>query len=235
MSGQFSLGHAGFIAIGAYSVGIIFQHDASLMGFALGLAIGIVITCAVALVIAIPTFRLRGDYLAIATLGFSEIIRIVIQNMEITGGAAGLSYIAFESIMDDGMFLMMIITIVLSILLIVNYVKSSQGRATIAVREDEIAFLIGASLAAISGAYFGPMNFFIKPGDFGFQKSIDVLVIVVLGGMGSLSGTVMAGIFIAIVNTLLQNYAEIRMILYALVLILVMILRPTGLFGDKEG
>jgi len=249
VSGQFSLGHAGFIAIGAYSVGIIFQHDASLMGFALGLAIGIVITCAVALVIAIPTFRLRGDYLAIATLGFSEIIRIVIQNMEITGGAAGLSYIAFESIMDDGMFLMMVITIVLSILLIVNYVKSSQGRATIAVREDEIAaeamgvnttkyktiaFLIGASLAAISGAYFGPMNFFIKPGDFGFQKSIDVLVIVVLGGMGSLSGTVMAGIFIAIVNTLLQNYAEIRMILYALVLILVMILRPTGLFGNKE-
>ena len=249
VSGQFSLGHAGFIAIGAYSVGIIFQQNASLAGFALGIAVGIVITCAVALVIAIPTFRLRGDYLAIATLGFSEIIRIIIQNLEITGGAAGLSYIAFESVTDQGMFMMMIITIVLSILLIVNYVRSSQGRATVAVKEDEIAaeamgvnttkyktiaFLIGASLASIAGAYFGPMNFFIKPGDFGFQKSIDVLVIVVLGGMGSLSGSVVGGIFIAIVNTMLQNYAEIRMILYALVLILVMILRPTGLFGNKE-
>lgn len=249
VSGQFSLGHAGFIAIGAYSVGIIFQHNSSLAGFALGIAVGIVLTCAVALVIAVPTFRLKGDYLAIATLGFSEIIRIVIQNLEITGGAAGLSYIAFESVDDQGMFLMMLITIVLSILLIVNYVRSSQGRATVAVREDEIAaeamgvnttkyktiaFLIGASLAAISGAFFGPMNFFIKPGDFGFQKSIDVLVIVVLGGMGSLSGSVVGGVFIAIVNTLLQNYAEIRMILYALVLILVMILRPTGLFGNKE-
>lgn len=249
VSGQFSLGHAGFIAIGAYSVGIVFQQDASVFGFALGLALGIVITCLVALVIAIPTFRLRGDYLAIATLGFSEIIRIVIQNMDITGGAAGLSYISFEGINDQGVFMMMLITIILSILLIVNYVKSSQGRATVSVREDEIAaeamginttkyktiaFLIGASLAAVAGAYFGPMNFFIKPGDFGFQKSIDVLVIVVLGGMGSLSGTVVAGIFIAVVNTLLQNYSEIRMILYALILILVMILRPKGLFGNKE-
>lgn len=249
VSGQFSLGHAGFIAIGAYSVGVVFQGDASLANFALGIAIGIVITCAVALVIAIPTFRLRGDYLAIATLGFSEIIRIAIQNMEITGGASGLSYLSFESINDQGMFLMMLITIVLSILLIVNFVRSSQGRATISVREDEIAaeamginttkyktiaFLIGASLAALAGAYVGPMNFFIKPGDFGFQKSVDVLVIVVLGGMGSLSGTVIGGIFIAVLNTLLQNYSDVRMILYAVILIATMIFRPKGLFGNKE-
>ncbi|MDF9824586.1 branched-chain amino acid transport system permease protein [Breznakia sp. PF5-3] len=249
VSGQFSLGHAGFIAIGAYSVGVVFQGDATLANFALGIAIGVVITCAVALIIAVPTFRLRGDYLAIATLGFSEIIRIAIQNMKITGGASGLSYLSFENINDHGMFLMMLITIVLSILLIVNFVKSSHGRATISVREDEIAseamgvnttkyktiaFLIGASLAAIAGAYVGPMNFFIKPGDFGFQKSIDVLVIVVLGGMGSLSGTVIAGIFIAVINTLLQNYSDIRMILYAIILVTTMIFRPKGLFGNKE-
>lgn len=249
VSGQFSLGHAGFIAIGAYSVGIIFQSNATIYGFALGTALGIVITCAVALIIAIPTFRLRGDYLAIATLGFSEIIRIVIQNLDITGGASGLSYLSFEGINDQGMFIMMVITIMLAILLIVNYVKSSHGRATVSVREDEIAaeamginttkyktvaFLIGASLAAVAGAYFGPMNFFIKPGDFGFTKSIDVLVIVVLGGMGSLSGTVVGGIFIAVMNTFLQDYSEIRMILYALILVLVMILRPRGLFGNKE-
>lgn len=249
VSGQFSLGHAGFIAIGAYSVGVVFQGDATLANFALGMAIGIVITCAVALVIAIPTFRLRGDYLAIATLGFSEIIRIAIQNMKITGGASGLSYLTFANIDDQRMFLMMLITIVLSILLIVNFVRSSQGRATISVKEDEIAseamgvnttkyktiaFLIGASLAAIAGAYVGPMNFFISPGDFGFQKSIDVLVIVVLGGMGSLSGTVIAGIFIAVINTLLQSYADIRMILYAVILVATMIFRPKGLFGNKE-
>lgn len=249
MSGQFSLGHAGFMAIGAYSVAVLFQDGATLTNFALGLAIGIVITCVVALVIAVPTFRLRGDYLAIATLGFSEIIRIAIQNMEITGGAAGLSYLTFESIDDRGLFMMLMITIVLSILLIVNYVRSSHGRATVSIREDEIAaeamgvnttkykvitFLIGASLAAVAGAFLGPMTFFIKPGDFGFQKSIDILVIVVLGGTGSLTGSVIAGVFIAVVNTFLQNYSEIRMILYALALVLVMILRPQGLLGNKE-
>lgn len=249
VSGQFSLGHAGFMAIGAYSVAILFQQDASLTTFILGLAIGIVLTCVVALVIAIPTFRLRGDYLAIATLGFSEIIRIVIQNVEITGGASGLTYLSFDSIDDKGMFMMMVVAIILSIILIVNYVKSSHGRATVAIREDEIAaeamginttkyktiaFLIGASLAAVAGAFIGPMNFSIKPGDFGFQKSIDILVIVVLGGMGSLTGSVLGGIFIAVVNTLLMNYSGIRMILYALALVIVMIVRPTGLLGNKE-
>lgn len=249
MSGQFSLGHAGFMAIGAYSVAVLFQDGATLTNFALGIAVGIVITCVVALIIAVPTFRLRGDYLAIATLGFSEIIRIAIQNMEITGGAAGLSYLTFETIDDRGLFMMLMITIVLSILLIVNYIRSSHGRATVSIREDEIAseamgvnttkykvvtFLIGASLAAVAGAFLGPMNFFIKPGDFGFQKSIDVLVIVVLGGTGSLTGSVIGGIFVAVVNTFLQNYSEIRMILYALALVLVMILRPQGLLGNKE-
>lgn len=249
VSGQFSLGHAGFIAIGAYCVGVLFQTDASLGTFILAVILGVLVTCLVALVIAIPTFRLHGDYLAIATLGFSEIIRITIQNMEITGGASGLSYLSFDSIDDHGMFLMMLITIVLSILLIVNFVKSSHGRATVSIREDEIAaeamginttkyktiaFLIGASLAAVAGAFLGPMNFGIKPGDFGFQKSVDVLVIVVLGGMGSLTGTVIAGVFVAVVNTLLMNYSGIRMILYALALVLVMIIRPEGLLGKKE-
>lgn len=250
VSGQFSLGHAGFMAIGAYSVGVLFQTSASLSNFILGIAIGIVITCLVALVIAIPTFRLRGDYLAIATLGFSEIIRLVIQNMEdVTGGAAGLQYLTFDSIDDKGMFMMMVITIILSLLLIVNFVRSSHGRATVSIREDEIAaeamgintmkyktiaFLIGTSLAAVAGAFVGPMNFVIKPQDFGFQKSIDILVIVVLGGMGSLSGSIIGGIFVAVVNTLLMNYAGIRMILYALALVAVMVIRPEGLLGKKE-
>ncbi len=250
VSGQFSLGHAGFMAIGAYSVGVLFQSAASLSNFMLGIGIGIVITCLVALVIAIPTFRLRGDYLAIATLGFSEIIRLVIQNMDnVTGGAAGLQYLTFDSIDDRGMFMMMVIAIVFSLLVIVNFVRSSHGRATVSIREDEIAaeamgintmkyktiaFLIGASLAAVAGAFVGPMNFVIKPGDFGFQKSIDILVIVVLGGMGALTGCVIAGIFIDVVNTFLMNYAGIRMILYALALVAVMVIRPEGLLGKKE-
>lgn len=249
VSGQFSLGHAGFIAIGAYAVGVIFQGDASLANFIFAIIVGVVITCAVALLIAIPTFRLKGDYLAIATLGFSEIIRIVIQNLSITGGASGLSYIQFANIDDRGMFMMMIVAIIIAIIVIVNFVKSSPGRATVSIREDEIAsesmgvnltkyktiaFLIGASLASISGAFYGPMNFAIMPNMFGFVKSIDFLVIVVLGGMGSLTGTVIAGIFIAVLNTVLQNYSSIRMILYALVLIVVMIVRPEGLLGKKE-
>lgn len=243
-TGQFSLGHAGFMSIGAYCAAITLLKIPNMGGLFLGMVIGAIITSIVALIVAIPTLRLRGDYLAIATLGFSEVIRIAIQNMEITGGAAGLS-----SIPKLTTFPLVFIFIVISILVVHNFVRSSHGRACISVREDEIAsesmginttkyktlaFVIGAILASIAGALYASYFYVLKPSTFGFMKSIDILVIVVFGGMGSLSGSIFAAIVLGLINLFLQSYSEIRMIIYALAIILIMVYRPQGLFGNKE-
>lgn len=243
-TGQFSLGHAGFMSIGAYSAAIMLAKMPNLGGLVAGMLLGIVITTIVALIVAIPTLRLRGDYLAIATLGFSEVIRIAIQNMEITGGAAGLSNIPKLTT-----FPFVFIFIILSVLVVHNFIRSSYGRACISVREDEIAsesmgvnttkyktlaFVIGAILASLAGALYASYFYVLKPTTFGFMKSIDILVIVVFGGMGSLSGSFLAAIVLGLINLFLQSYSEIRMILYALAIIIIMVYRPQGLFGNKE-
>lgn len=243
-SGQFSLGHAGFMAIGAYSAAIMTSYRPDFIGLLMGMGLGIILSAVVALIVAIPTLRLKGDYLAIATLGFSEIIRIVILNMDITGGAAGLSNIPKMT-----NFNLVFFCIVAALLIIHNFVRSSHGRATISVREDEIAsesmgvnttkyktiaFIIGAALAAVAGALYASYFYIIKPDIFGFQKSVDILVIVVLGGMGSLTGSVVAAFVLGIITQALQSMAELRMIIYALALIIIMIYRPQGLFGNKE-
>lgn len=243
-TGQFSLGHAGFMAIGAYTTAIILTKIPNMTGLFIGMIAGSVITSIIALVVAIPTLRLRGDYLAIATLGFAEVIRICIQNMEITGGAAGLSNIPKVTT-----FPLVFVFIIISILVVHNFIRSSHGRACISVREDEIAaesmginttkyktlaFVIGAILASIAGALYASYFYVLKPDTFGFMKSIDILVIVVFGGMGSLSGSIVAAFVLGIINFALQSYPEIRMILYSVAIILIMIYRPKGLFGSKE-
>ena len=243
-TGQFSLGHAGFMSIGAYSAAIVLAKMPNLTGLFVGMLVGMAITAVVALIVAIPTLRLRGDYLAIATLGFSEVIRIAIQNMEITGGAAGLSNIPKLTT-----FPLVFVFIVISVIVIHNFIRSSHGRACISAREDEIAsesmginttkyktlaFVIGAMLASIAGALYAAYFYVLKPTTFGFMKSIDILVIVVFGGMGSLSGSILAAIVLGIINLTLQSYSEIRMILYALAIIVIMVYRPQGLFGSKE-
>lgn len=243
-TGQFSLGHAGFMSIGAYCCAITLNSIPGMLGLFVGILIGIVITSIVALIIAIPTLRLRGDYLAIATLGFSEVIRIIIQNLEITGGASGMSNIPKLTT-----FPLVFIFIVASLLIIHNFIRSSHGRACVSVREDEIAaesmginttkyktlaFVIGAILASVAGALYASYFFVLKPDTFGFQKSIDILVIVVFGGMGSLTGSVFAAMVLGVITFALQKYAEIRMILYALAIIGIMVYRPKGLFGNKE-
>ena len=243
-TGQFSLGHAGFMSIGAYCTAIMLAKMPSLGGLFLGMLLGMALTAVVALIVAIPTLRLRGDYLAIATLGFSEVIRIVIQNMDITGGAAG-----FSGIPKLTTFPLVFIFIVMSVLVIHNFIRSSHGRACISVREDEIAsesmgvnttkyktlaFVIGAMLASIAGSLYASYFYVLKPTTFGFMKSIDILVIVVFGGMGSLSGSILAAIILGFINLIFQNYAEVRMILYAIAIIAIMVYRPQGLFGSKE-
>ena len=241
--GQFSLGHAGFMCIGAYSAAIMVKSMPNMGGFAIGIVIGLIISAIAALIVSIPTLRLRGDYLAIATLGFSEIIRIVVLNMEITNGAAGITGI--PQLTSWPLFIVMM----LSIMIVTNFGRSRQGRACISIREDEIAseamgvnttkyktlaFVIGAMLASVAGALYACNFFVIQPDLFNFNKSIDILVMVVFGGMGSITGSLIAAIFIGILNTVLQSFSSIRMIIYGLALVGIMIFRPGGLLGTKE-
>ncbi|GAB1476055.1 branched-chain amino acid ABC transporter permease [Bacillota bacterium] len=243
-TGQFSLGHAGFMAIGAYFGAIINMNMNSTAGFLAGIFAGALAAAAVGILIGIPTLRLKGDYLAIATLGMAEIIRVIFLNLEITNGAAGLNGIPrFTN------WTWLFIFTVASIVLINNFLRSTQGRACISIREDEIAaesmginttkykvmaFAIGAFFAGTAGALYSSYFYFIKPGLFGFLKSIDILVIVVLGGMGSITGSVIAAILLALLTTFLQAFTEIRMILYAALLVIIMIFRPKGIMGTRE-
>ncbi|MDO5534253.1 MAG: branched-chain amino acid ABC transporter permease [Propionibacteriaceae bacterium] len=243
-TGQFSLGHAGFMAIGAYTTALVTMRFDSLVGFLGGLVLGGMIAALVGFLIGLPTLRLRGDYIAIATLGMAEIIRILLQNFEFTNGAAGLSPVPQH--MNWTLFFILTVG---SVMLIRNFVRSRQGRDAIAVREDEIAaesigvnttrskvlaFTIGAFFGGIAGGMYASYFYVIKPEQFGFLKSVDILVIVVLGGLGSLSGSVIAAFLLAIISTLLQPFPGVRMILYALLLIVIMIFRPQGLLGKRE-
>ncbi|MBD5423602.1 MAG: branched-chain amino acid ABC transporter permease [Allobaculum sp.] len=242
--GQFSLGHAGFMAIGAYSAGIVTRMIPSYFGLVLGILIGFGITILAGLVVSIPTLRLRGDYLAIATLGFSEIIRICIQTMKITNGAAGLTGIPKLTTWP-----ILFVCMVISIIICTNFVRSAPGRAARAINDDEIAaeamginttkykvaaFVVGAMLASLAGSLFANYFYVLNPNQFTFNKSIDILVMVVFGGMGSMSASVMAAIVIGILNMYLQQFADIRMIIYGAALVLMMIFRPQGILGTWE-
>ena len=244
VTGQFSLGHAGFMSIGAYGAAVLLKMMPSYTGLALGMAVGLAITLVVSFIVATPTLRLKGDYLAIATLGVGEIIRIVILNMKITNGASGLSNIPFL-ITWPLMFAFVAGAIILS----ANFKNSAVGRACISINQDEIAaeamginttkykviaFMFGAAIASIAGSLYATTYYVIKPETFGITNSINILVIVVFGGMGSLTGSVVAAIVLGIINVVLQPLAEFRMIMYALALILVMIFRPQGLLGTAE-
>ncbi|HBR02557.1 MAG TPA: branched-chain amino acid ABC transporter permease, partial [Ruminiclostridium sp.] len=212
--------------------------------FIIGVFAGALAAAVIGCLVGLPTLRLKGDYLAIATLGMSEIIRVIFLNLDITNGAAGLNGIP----RFVNWFWLFIFTAG-TILIISNFIRSSHGRACISIREDEIAgeamginttkykviaFTIGAFFAGIAGALYASFFYFLKPDTFGFLKSIDVLVIVVLGGLGSISGSVISAILLALVSTILQSFSEIRMVLYALILVVIMIFRPQGLMGSKE-
>jgi branched-chain amino acid transport system permease protein len=243
-TGQFSLGHAGFMSIGAYVCALIMMRMPTTVGFLLGLVAGAFAAAFVGILIGIPTLRLKGDYLAIATLGMAEIVRVLFLNMEITNGAAGLN-----GIPRFANWLWFYFFLVATIIIINNFIRSSHGRACISIREDEIAsesmginttkykvmaFALGAFFAGVAGALYASYFYFLKPDLFGFLKSIDILVIVVLGGMGSITGSIIAAILLALVTTFLQSFTAVRMILYAVILVVIMIFRPQGLMGTKE-
>ena len=241
-TGQFTLGHAAFMAVGAY-VSAIFTAKLGQPFIVAIIASGIAASIA-GIIIGIPTLRLKGDYLAIATLGFAEIVRIVALNIDYIGGAIG-----FNDIPQYTNWTWIFIMTALTVILISNFINSYHGRACISIRENEIAaeamginttyykvlaFAIGAFFAGIAGALYANYFYFIKPDSFGFMKSIDILVIVVFGGMGSITGSIVGAIVLSVISSFLQSIPDLRMVIYAVILFLIMVYRPTGLMGKSE-
>ncbi|MFD9624857.1 branched-chain amino acid ABC transporter permease [Peribacillus muralis] len=241
ITGQFSIGHAGFLAVGAYASAVMTMKLN--MPFTLALVVGGLAAALAGLIIGIPSLRLKGDYLAIATLGFGEIVRIMLLNIDYVGGASGMQVSHLTT------WPWVFASVLITIIVIRNFTSSTHGRACISIREDEtaadsmginttyykvVAFAIGAFFAGIAGALYAHNFYIIQPSNFGFLKSFDILILVVLGGLGSLSGAVLAAILLTVITTFLQDYPETRMIIYSLVLIIMMIYRPQGLMGTKE-
>lgn len=243
-AGQFSLGHAGFMAVGAYATAIITSDHANAAGFWTSIVVGIIIAIVAALIVGIPTLRLRGDYLAIATMGAAEIIRIIINNLKITNGAAGMF-----NIPQFATWPVVYIMVCVTSILIVNFIHSRGGRAAMAVREDEIAtesmginttkwklaaFVFGAATAAIAGSLQASYVQTIAPTNYNIMESIAILIIVVLGGTGSITGSFVAAFVLGILDTVLQDFGTLRMVIYAVVLVVMMVFKPSGLLGTWE-
>lgn len=267
--GQFSLGHAGFMAVGGYTSAAISMHfqpfDGPLqfLNFIIYAIAGGAVAGLAGLLVGLPSLRLKGDYLAIVTLGFGEIIRIVLLNIESLGGARGL--FGIQGFREMNLFGFSISSFFLSctmayfwacltFLFLWRWTHSSYGRAFLSVREDEmasecmgvnttrtkvLAFVISSAFAGVAGSLYAHTTNYLSPASFQFMRSVDVVIMVVLGGMGSLTGSVIAAIIVTILPEALRPVQDligidIRMVIYSLLLILLMILRPQGLLGGKE-
>lgn len=264
--GQLPLGHAGFMSVGGYSCAIFIMQMSQVLGltardfamvtpvtallFVGGLLVGGIMAALCGLIIGIPALRLKGDYLAIITLGFAEIIRVVMLNIdsvvgfELTGGAKGLTGIPGYT-----NFLNTFLIVGVSLFLIHTMMKSRHGRAILAIRDNEIAaeatgvnttyyktlaFVVSAFFAGVGGALYAGSIGVMAPAKFGFMKSIEILVMVVLGGMGSMFGSVISATVLTILPEALRAFSDYRMVAYAVVLIVVMIFRPQGLMGTYD-
>lgn len=241
-TGQLCLGHSGFMAIGAYVAAVMaakFQMPFLLNLLAAGIFAGVM-----ALIIGIPTLKLSGDYFAITTLGFCEIIRIVITNIDYLGGPRGMTGIPIKTTFASVFFIMVLVVIIVK-----NIVHSAHGRAMISIRENEIAseamginikkykilaFVIAGVIAGVAGGLYSQYVNFIDPKSFNFMKSIDIVIFVVVGGMGSISGSILSASILTFLPETLRSLQDFRLIVYPLVLILLMIFRPSGLLGKKE-
>jgi branched-chain amino acid transport system permease protein len=261
-TGQFSIGHAGFMAVGAYTtafVGVqIAPHVAAMLGagavadavtFNLALLAGAALASVAGLVVGLPSLRLKGDYLAIVTLGFGEIIRIVFNNAQFLGGATGYNGDSAAGLPTYTSFFWVFFWVIVVIGLIRNVTFSQTGRSLVAIREDEIAaeamatpttrlkvlaFALSAATAGIAGGLFAHMQAGIRPEDFKFDKSIDMIVMIIVGGLGSISGAALGGVFVAVSLELMRDFQEYRLVLYALLLIVIMLVRPQGILGQRE-
>ena len=260
--GQLPLGHAGFMAVGAYTGGIFMkatpvfaliragEHAAALPYIILALIFSAIVAGIFGIIIGIPALRLRGDYLAIITLGFGEIIRVILTNIdsvlgfEFTYGAAGLKQIPKIS-----SFNVVFICVALTCLIIHMIMKSRHGRAILSIRENEIAsescginttytkvmaFVVSAAFAGVAGCLYAGYLGSLFPSTFKFMKSIEILVMVVLGGMGSMLGSVIGATVLTFISELLRSVGDARMVVYALLLVIMMIFRPKGLLGTYD-
>ena len=269
-TGQFSIGHAGFMAVGAYSsayftvtYGKALQSSFAFLGetaassvvLIIAIIIGAVVAAIAGAIVGIPSLRLKGDYLAIVTLGFAEIIRIVILNIDAVGGATGYQVPGYANFLWVGIFA------VITIVVVHNIVKSDVGRALVSIREDELAaeamgvnttrykvtsFVISSAFAGIAGVLFAHYNKFLSTNDFQFIKSFEIIIMIVLGGMGSMTGAIIGAIVVTLLPELLRQlpaiqvgattfqFSDLRLVIFALILILTMILRPQGIFGTNE-
>ena len=269
-TGQFSIGHAGFMAVGAYSsayftvtYGKALEDSFTFLGetgaasvvLIVAIIIGAVVAALMGLVVGIPSLRLKGDYLAIVTLGFAEIIRIVILNIDAVGGATGYQVPGYANFFWIGIFA------IITVIVIHNIVLSGTGRALISIREDELAaeamgvnttrykvtsFAIGSAFAGVAGVLFAHYNKFLSTNDFQFIKSFEIIIMIVIGGMGSMTGAILGAIIVTLLPELLRQlpdmqvgdttfrFADLRLVIFALILILTMILRPQGILGTRE-
>jgi branched-chain amino acid transport system permease protein len=221
----------------------------------IAIAIGALVAAIMGLIVGIPSLRLKGDYLAIVTLGFAEIIRIVILNIDAVGGATGYTVPGYANFLWVGIFA------VITVIVIHNIVRSDTGRALISIREDELAaeamgvnttrykvtsFVIGSAFAGIAGVLFAHYNKFLSTNDFQFIKSFEIIIMIVIGGMGSMTGAILGAIIVTLLPELLRGlpdlqigattfkFADLRLVIFALILILTMILRPQGILGTSE-
>ncbi|OAT83505.1 branched-chain amino acid ABC transporter permease [Desulfotomaculum copahuensis] len=254
-TGQFSLGHAAFYGLGAYTAGAIdiVYGNGNIIFFFVSILAGAALAGLVALLIGLPILRLRSDYLGIATLGFGIIVKVGMDNanklIPVLGGATGMSGTPQTAHFD-----LIFILVLIIILLVRNFVFSTYGRACTSIREDEIAadimgidttrfkvlaFVLGCSLAGLAGGIYAHRYPFLHPASFDFLKSFDFLLIVVLGGLGSMTGTIVTaigwGFLMEVLRAVLgENFIDWRGVIYALILIVAIILRPQGLFSGKE-
>ncbi|WP_295905915.1 branched-chain amino acid ABC transporter permease [uncultured Bdellovibrio sp.] len=258
-TGQFSLGHAGFMAIGAYFSAYANTHwdllppSLQAVEFFIWAGCAGLVAAGAGFLVGLPSLRLKGDYLAIVTLGFGEIIRVALLNMDFLGGPRGYSNIpGFSSFLFS--FIFASLWLVICFFTIWRVMHSTYGRGFLSVREDEIAaeamginttrmkvraFVLSSFFAGVAGSLFSHFTNFISPSSFTFLQSVNAVIMVVLGGMGSMTGSVVAAVFITVLPEALRPLQEItgvdlRMVIYSLSLVLVMILRPKGLFGDLE-
>jgi len=262
-TGQFSLGHAGFMAIGAYASAaatklvIPKMMEAAPEGFGqdgvflVALLFGGLVAAIAGLAVGVPSLRLKGDYLAIVTLGFGEIIRVIFQNVKVLGGSLGLSGIPSYTT-----FNWVFIVVAVLVFITQNMMRSTYGKGFLAVRDDEVAaeavgvnttrykvvaFIVGAFFAGVAGGLYAHFNGLIEPAGFGFLRSVEIVVIVILGGMGSTWGVLFAAAVLTYLPEWLReqdfqvggmNIGDFRLPIYALVLVILMLTRPQGLFGD---
>jgi branched-chain amino acid transport system permease protein len=260
VTGQFSIGHAGFYAVGGYTSAAVVYYGGpaikNVIGFLpsvaqdivlllVGLSAAALAAGVAGLAVGIPSLRLRGDYLAIVTLGFGEIIRVFILNIDAIGGSRG-----FSGIPQLSNFFWVYLLVLVTIVTVRNIIKSSYGRAFISIRDDEIAaeamgvdttrhkvmsFVISSMFAGIAGGLFAHFTMYLHPNSFLFTTSFYLIIMIVVGGLGSIEGAILGAVLVTVALEVFRSFGPFRLVNFAVLLVLIMIYRPQGLVGKRYG